>query len=233
MHVTISSIGIHEGGESGTWHTFDLDPTADYDGDTVSGVDLTKLKGENALEIWSGDISEGEYTKLFIHIDEVTGIPADSEAPLPEIKLPSEKLQITHPFTISNSVVEFVYDITVIKAGQSGMYLIKPQIAESGPHQPFNEVTPAGEDELTIQLADCNTGEVIDGNILPGDEVKVLVTIEVEPVEDANVDVVGMDPMTTDETGLTTCFTVPDEGEIEIKVESGDFEGELEILQLD
>lgn len=234
LHVTISSIGIHEGGEEGTWHNFDLDAEEDYDGDGVPGLDLTELTDENALEIWSGDLTEGEYTKLFIYVNSVMGTLHDDTSP--DIKLPSDKLQVSKPFTISDSVVEFVYDITVIRAGQSGMYVLKPQIAETGPNQPFNDVTPQKqkgkpeeEEELTLELADCDTDEVIEDDIISGDEVKVLVTHDGEPVEGAAVEVEGMDAMTTDENGLTPCFTIPDEDELEIAAEIGDLEGELEI----
>ena len=233
LHVTISSIGIHQGGESGTWHNFDLDSGEDYDGDEVPGLDLTGITDVNALEIWSGELTEGEYTKVFIYVNSVTGELKDDTSP--DIKLPSDKLHISKPFNISDSVVEFVYDITVIKAGHSGMYVLKPQIAESGPNQPFNDVTPPKgkpeEEELTLQLASCDTGEVIDGDVSFGDEVKVLVTHEGEPMEGATVSIDGMDPMTTEENGLTTCFAIPDVEEIEIGAERDDLEGELEIGQ--
>jgi hypothetical protein len=39
VYITISKIGVHEGGEAGVWHEFDLDPQADPDGDNVAGID--------------------------------------------------------------------------------------------------------------------------------------------------------------------------------------------------
>jgi len=87
-------------------------------------------------------------------VDNVTGIlkkvgvenqPGDDAT----IKLPSGKLQISIPFMVTrtgdNSTVDFVFDITIIKAGNSGKYILKPQIGESGPDQPYNDVTPKGE----------------------------------------------------------------------------------------
>lgn len=57
------------------------------------------------------------------------------------VKLPSGKLHISQPFEVTNGgVTEFVYDITVIKAGKSGQYIIQPQITESGPDKDFEEV---------------------------------------------------------------------------------------------
>ncbi len=41
----------------------------------------------------------------------------------------------------------FVYDVTVVKAGQSGQYILKPQIAESGADQEFEEVKAEGKEE--------------------------------------------------------------------------------------
>jgi len=53
--VTISSIGLQQGGESGNWTTITPD---------VTEVDLKPLNGENALEIWSGNVDPGEYSKV-------------------------------------------------------------------------------------------------------------------------------------------------------------------------
>jgi CYTH domain-containing protein len=145
LHVTISSIGVHQAGESGKWHEFDLDPEADLDGDNVAGIDLRPLEGENALEIWSGNLTAGEYNKVFIYVDKVTGVLEGGGTA--EVKLPSNKLQISKPFTIGDSVVSFVYDITVVNAGKSGKYVLKPQIAQSGPDKLFNDVTPKGKPE--------------------------------------------------------------------------------------
>lgn len=212
VHVTDAA--VQQGGESGSWEP--LEGFEDVE------VDLKELKDTNATEIWSGNLEPGVYSKVFIYVD---NIRSDPEA---NIKLPSDKLQISIPFEVEDGeVTNFIYDITVIKAGQSGMYILQPQIAYSGPDQPFNDVTP--KDELTIQLADCDTGEVLEGDVSPGDSVKVLVTYEGEPVEDATVNIEGMDPMTTDENGLTECFTIPDEDELEIEAESNGVEGEREI----
>jgi len=156
--VTISSIGVHQAGDSGKWHVFDLDPEDDLDSDNVSGVDLRPLEGEKALGIWSGNLTAGEYNKVFIYVDNVTGVLEGGGTA--NVKLPSNKLQISKPFTIGASVVNFVYDITVVKAGKSGKYNLKPQIAQSGPDEPFNLVTASGkpgkpgkpEDELELHL---------------------------------------------------------------------------------
>ena len=130
LNVTISSIGVHRSGASGNWT--ELEPA-------VSVVDLTKLQGENATVIWSGNLTAGNYTKVFIYVSNVTGVLKANQTVV-NVKLPSNKLQISKPFTINDSVVNFVYDITVVKAGESGKYILKPQIAQSGADQEFEEV---------------------------------------------------------------------------------------------
>ena len=140
VNVTISKIGVQQGGESGSWLEFTPD---------VTEVDLKPLTGENALEIWSGNLSPGTYSKVFIYVTEVKGILIEElGGERTEVQLPSNKLQISKPFTIGeNATTSFVYDITVIKAGGSGKYLIQPQIAESGADQKFKEVKPGSESE--------------------------------------------------------------------------------------
>lgn len=142
LYIVISSIGVREAGDSGQWITLDLKD--DPDGDNIIGIDLRPLEDENALVLWSGNIDAGDYDKVFIHVDNVTGILADGGGTA-EVKLPSGRLQISKPFTVGDEVANFVYDITVVKAGTSGKYILKPQIAESGADQEFNDVTPQGQ----------------------------------------------------------------------------------------
>jgi len=62
------------------------------------------------------------------------------------VKLPGGKLQISKPFTAqADGTVSFVFDITIVKAGQSGKYILKPQVAESGSNQKFIDVTPEAQ----------------------------------------------------------------------------------------
>ena len=133
VNVTISEIGVHSGGGSGNWTTIIPDITL---------VDLKPLIGENALEIYSGNITAGEYNKVFIYVSDVIGILKEEHGGgTAEIKLPGEKLHISKPFTVSeNGTTSFVYDITVVEAGKSGKYILQPQIAQSGAEQKFKEV---------------------------------------------------------------------------------------------
>lgn len=141
VNVTVSEIGILSA-DSDNWTTYDVNRT----------FDLVKLQGDNATEIWDGLIASGNYTKVFIYVDDVTGVLKNEQGLAGEdatVKLPSGKLQISMPFLVTkageNSTVDFVFDITIMKAGNSGKYILKPQIGESGPDQPYNDVTHKGE----------------------------------------------------------------------------------------
>ncbi|UCB43108.1 MAG: DUF4382 domain-containing protein [Dehalococcoidales bacterium] len=130
LYVTITKIGVHKSGDPGSWLEFELEP--------AEIVDLTDLPGSNATEIWTGQLDEGTYTKIFIYVSEIEGIPNEDGD---TIKLPSGKLHLSYPFEITEGeLTEFVYDVTVVEAGESGQYVIQPQIAESGPNQEYEEV---------------------------------------------------------------------------------------------
>jgi len=135
LNCTISEIGVHPVGDNSTWIQFSPN---------VSTVDLTTLEGNNATEIWSGNITPGQYDKVFIYISNVEGtLAAGVGNGTANVKLPSGKLQISKPFTVSaNGTTSFVFDIAVIKAGESGQYILEPQIATSGVNQGFTEVKP-------------------------------------------------------------------------------------------
>jgi hypothetical protein len=57
-------------------------------------------------------------------------------------------LQISKPFRVeSGEVINFVYDLTVVKAGKSNQYILKPQIDQSGADQDFIKVEPEEQPE--------------------------------------------------------------------------------------
>lgn len=133
LWVTISVIGLAPADGSTTGQTeITLDPPI--------SVNLVELTDENAVAAWEGYIPEGEYAKVFLYVDSVDGLLAGSEDVI-NIKLPSNKLQLDHTFAIEEGddgrVTNFVYDITVIRAGNSGMYLLQPQLGQSGPDREF------------------------------------------------------------------------------------------------
>ncbi|WP_312908343.1 DUF4382 domain-containing protein [Natronosalvus caseinilyticus] len=93
-------------------------------------VDLTNLVGERAVSVFEGELSPGIYRKIELHVSAVEGIVDGEQA---NVKLPSEKLQITHSFEIgADDPVGFVFDINVVKRGQGSDYNLKPVISESG-----------------------------------------------------------------------------------------------------
>ena len=134
LSVSISKIGLQLEGEAGRW--IERDPE-------VEVVDLTLLQGDKAQEIWRGDVPEGQYTKVFIYVSDVSGVLRETGRPV-GVKLPSEKLQISKPFKVtSDEVTNFVYDLTVVAAGspQSGIkYILKPQAGQSGADQRFEKI---------------------------------------------------------------------------------------------
>ena len=140
--VTISSVGVHKAGEAGEW----IEPP-----DIEEELDLVDLQGENATEIWSGTLPDGDYNKVFVYVSEIDAELNNGDST--EVELPSEKLHINTHFSIptpDDSPVSFVFDISVVAAGneQSGIrYILKPVVSQSGPNQPFIDVSSLGEDE--------------------------------------------------------------------------------------
>ena len=102
--------------------------THDVDNQTV---DLTKLQGANATAISNASVPAGEYDKVFVYVSDVNATLTNGERV--NVKLPSSKLQINKAFTVSaNSSPDFVFDINVHKAGNSGKYILRPIVSESG-----------------------------------------------------------------------------------------------------
>ncbi len=216
LMVTIRSVGVHKAGEVGGW--LEVEPATEE-------LDLVSLQGENAQEIWSGDLPDGQYTMVFVYVSAINGVLNSGDST--EVKLPSEKLHINTHFSIpEDSPVSFVFDLSVVAAGseQSGIkYILKPVVSQSGPNQEFTEVSPERERErerLRLEL---------EGDIAPGETVTLLVTFEDEPVVGATVEVNGEEIGTTTDDG-TISFTIPEDAdELEIEVKKGEQEGELEI----
>jgi hypothetical protein len=187
--VSISRIGIVPANESAQWIEFEPE---------IHDADLTILQNENAQEIWKGNIDPGEYSKVFIEVNSIVGVLNDGGPA--EVKLPSGRLQMSKPFDVSSTeLTSFIYDLTVVKAGSSGQYILKPQISESGVDQPFKKVMPQenpgkipeskSEDDnhdKQKQHTELNIA-IIEGESAPGEFVALLVTIDGEPVEHAIV----------------------------------------------
>ena len=113
----------------------------DLDGATV---DLTQVIGDKAMSVFEGDLSEGSYNKIELHVSDIEGIVDGEEA---EVQVPSEKLQITHPFEIrAGESVDFVFDINVVRRGQENSYNLTPVISQSGVNGEDVDVEELGED---------------------------------------------------------------------------------------
>jgi hypothetical protein len=117
-------------------------------------VDLTTVLGEDAVSVFEGDLAAGTYTKVELHVAEVEGIVDGESVP---VKVPSEKLQIVHNFTVGDQPVQFVFDINVVKKGPNG-YNLLPVISESGvagKDVPVNVIDPeaatTGTEQSTTQ----------------------------------------------------------------------------------
>ena len=137
LNISISKIGLQQEGEANQWIEFDPE---------VEEVDLTLVQGDKSQEIWRGDIPEGQYSTVFIHVDGVHGVLKETGQTV-EVKLPSQKLHIPKSFQITaDTVTSFTYDVTVIATGspQSGIkYILKPQVGQSGAeHKPSQGKQP-------------------------------------------------------------------------------------------
>ncbi|ELZ45789.1 hypothetical protein C463_05115 [Halorubrum californiense DSM 19288] len=93
-------------------------------------VDLTQVIDEDAVAVFDGEIPAGSYEKIELEVSAIEGIVDGSEV---DVKLPSEKLQITNGFEVApDEEVSFVFDINVVKRGKNNGYILKPVISGSG-----------------------------------------------------------------------------------------------------
>lgn len=130
LNVTVTMVGFHEASNQ-SWIAYN----------TTRTVDLTRLQGDNATLLGSFPVPAGNYTKVFIHVSNVTGT-LKSGQPV-TVTVPSNTLQVSTPFTIeSGETVSFVYDLSVVKQG-SHSYTVLPQATESGPNQPVDPIENA------------------------------------------------------------------------------------------
>ncbi|MFB6109998.1 MAG: DUF4382 domain-containing protein [Halodesulfurarchaeum sp.] len=92
-------------------------------------VDLTRVVGKDAIPIFAGKLPTGTYTKIELNVAAVEGVVDGDSVP---VTVPSGKLQIVNPFTVSaENPVRFVFDVSVVKKGPNG-YNLLPVISESG-----------------------------------------------------------------------------------------------------
>ncbi|RDZ46089.1 hypothetical protein C5B86_09470 [Haloferax sp. Atlit-19N] len=222
-----------------------------YEVDNVT-VDLTELQGENASLVGEYDVPEGNYTKVFVHVGDVNGTLKTGEQV--NVKLPSNKLQLNTDFEVGNGEsVDFVFDITAFEAGNSGKYILKPVVSESGTDVPITKVGAEKKAEAEAEAeaegdanAEVEAGEngtddgeraelnaesdltvSFDGNVSAGENVTVVVTRNGAPVENATVTINDETAGTTDADGELG-IAIPDERDVTVVVVDGETESETE-----
>ncbi len=143
LKVTIEKVGLLQSGNYSQWVEFTPE---------VKEFDLTLLPGDVTQQLWRGNVPEGAYSKVVIYVTAVQGTLKASGEVL-DIKLPSNKLQMSIPFDVgAGNVTSFTYDLTVIKTGgtRNSKYILKPQISESGAsQQPGTAAPPASAHNQT------------------------------------------------------------------------------------
>ncbi len=93
-------------------------------------VELTELVDENAVSVLSLSLTPGEYQKVELYVESIVGIVDGEEV---TVELPSGKLQLTQNFeVVEGEALEYVFDINVVQAGNSGKYNLQPVVSESG-----------------------------------------------------------------------------------------------------
>ena len=215
-------------------------------------VDLTKLKGANATAISNVSVPAGEYDKVFVYVSDINATLTNGESV--NVKLPSQKLQLNKDFELSaNSSPDFVFDINVHKAGNSGKYILRPIVSESGtgdqveiekvnkngkPENPGNSGAKGNDDDDDDSDDESETEDdeseteraldaTLDGKVRAGETVTLSVTDANGSVANATVAVNGETVGETSADG-TFAFEVPDTDELEVEVTRGDAEVELE-----
>jgi hypothetical protein len=231
LNVTISEVGIKRAG--GNWTTHEVDERT---------VDLTRLLGANATRLGSFDVENGTYETVFVHVSEVNGTLTNGEEV--RVKLPSEKLQIHQSFAVgANESLDYVFDISVFKAGNSGKYILKPVISESGTDKEIKDVDEREDDEKDDEekgekdgneQEEKNEGDdeptlnaTFVGNVTRGENATVSVTENGSAVANATVSVNDQIAGETAADGTLT-FSVPDAEELEVEIETERASVELE-----
>ncbi|MFB6104674.1 MAG: DUF4382 domain-containing protein [Halobacteriaceae archaeon] len=199
-------------------------------------IDLTEYQGANATLLSDFDVPNGTYTNVFVYVSEVNGTLTTGEQV--NVKLPSQKLKINKQFTIGNGEsVDFVFDISVFKAGQSGMYILKPVVGQSGTEAPIeaegrddesgSENAGPPEDAGPDDASALNASFL--GNVTPGETVTVSVTQNGSAVAGAQVFVDDRRVGQTDANGTITVSVPSDAEDFEVKVRYQGGEAELEV----
>ena len=127
--------------------------------DVNKTIDLTQIVGENAISVLQIELAEGTYAKIELYAEVTEATVNGSSA---NVTIPSEKLQIVKPFNITaNETTKFVFDIEVVKKGQTDEYNLLPVIAKSG--VVGVDIEEIEERECTVD-EDCEEGKLCINN---------------------------------------------------------------------
>ncbi|SHH43472.1 DUF4382 domain-containing protein [Halobaculum gomorrense] len=234
LNVTVTKVGIHEA--NGSWIEKDV---ADQ------SVDLTTLQGANATKLGTFGVENDTYDKVFVYVDGIDATLENGDSA--NVKLPSSKLQLHTEFTVGDGEeIDFVYDMSVFKAGKSGKYILKPVVSESGTGEEVaiedideretesetEGTSENGSGDAETEIAALNASFV--GNVSAGANATVEVTRNGSAVENATVVVTQTadgnetsETYTTDANG-TVAFAV-DANATTLTVEVTDADGEVEL----
>lgn len=198
--------------EDGRWVTREVNATS---------VDLSQLRGANATLLEQFDLPAGEYDTVHMEVSEVEGTLTNGDDQ--RVKLPSNELKLNTEFAVENgSAVDFVYDVSVHEAGNSGKYVLKPVVGESGTEVAIERVDEDDEDEeRSLEAA-------FAGTVSAGENATLAVTENGSAVANATVTVDGEAVGRTDADGELVVEVPSDAEEFDVEVEDGDAEAELE-----
>jgi hypothetical protein len=163
LNVTISRVGFQQADDADNsgWVEREVDDRT---------VDLTRLLGSNATLVDAYEMANGTYTKTFVYVSTVNATLEDGTQV--RVKLPSEKLHINEEFTVGqNESVDFVFDIAVHKAGNSGKYILKPVVSQSGTDVPITDVDRERKHDHEREHLRITT----NGTVAPGENATITV----------------------------------------------------------
>lgn len=200
------------------WTTYDVENRT---------VDLTELRGANATKLSTFEVPNGSYEAVSLSISDVDAtLKSGAEA---DVKLPSERLRLNSQFVVgADESVDFVFDVTAFEAGNSGRYVLKPVVSESGTDVPIEDVDEKDDDEKDDERGesdDLNAAFV--GNVTAGANAGVEVTQNGSAVENATLSVDGEVVARTDANGTAAVPVPADAEEFEVEVRADDDEVEL------
>ena len=206
------------GSEKGGWIEYDVDSRT---------YDLTELQGASASHLADVTVPRGEYETVFVYVSSVEGTLDDGTSV--NVKLPSEKLHLNKGFAVGGGEsVDFVYDVTVHRAGRSGKYILKPVVGQSGTS---DEVDIEVVDDDSDDADDADEGTALSasfvGEVSPGNDTVVEVALNGTALADATVEVDDAVAGETNESGRLTVSVPENADEFEVRVTYGDEEIEL------